>query len=489
MSAGEITVTPSAAAGRPSNQRLARAVGWTAFAAGTVLRGLALGLALKMGAGSVRFDLGIGPASFIASDIVGTASGVVGAIIVARRPANAVGWLYVVAGAMQSVLTCGLAAYAVTAPQDPATPTVAFAWLSGIVDYSVPFSFAALVLALFPDGRVVGPRWRSVVALAVVGQIIRTLEVAFGEARLPLVTGAANPYRLSGLSGDVLRASSTFDIGSVLVESALALAALSLALRYRRASLDGRRQIRWILLAGFVALVGALPLTLVLFLPGVISPSVDVIGILFLALTAAPIATLIAITRYRLYEIDRIVNRALLYGSLTAILAGVFTAGIGLAQRVFVGVTGVSSDWAIVLTTLVVATLYAPLRKRLEAIVDRRFKYERFRFGAYEHDLADLLSLVDPSLAAQRLIRETVTELRAGGGAVIAKDGSVTANAGTWPAEVIARVPIPHGTERLSTVVLSRRSDGSAYRAEDLEELARVAGLAARATRARRTTA
>jgi hypothetical protein len=353
----------------------------------------------------------------------------------------------------------------------------------------VPFSFAALVLALFPDGRVVGPRWRSVVALAVVGQIIRTLEVAFGEARLPLVTGAANPYRLSGLSGDVLRASSTFDVGSVLVESALALAALSLALRYRRASLDGRRQIRWILLAGFVALVGALPLTLVLFLPGVISPSVDVIGILFLALTAAPIATLIAITRYRLYEIDRIVNRALLYGSLTAILAGVFTAGIGLAQRVFVGVTGVSSDWAIVLTTLVVATLYAPLRKRLEAIVDRRFKYERFRFGAYEHDLADLLSLVDPSLAAQRLIRETVTELRAGGGAVIAKDGSVTANAGTWPAEVIARVPIPHGTERLSTVVLSRRSDGSAYRAEDLEELARVAGLAARATRARRTTA
>jgi hypothetical protein len=275
----------------------------------------------------------------------------------------------------------------------------------------------------------------------------------------------------------------------LLVESALALAAVSLALRYRAASLDGRRQIRWILFAGCITLAGAVPLTLALFLPGSISPSVDVISILFLSLAAAPIATLIAITRYRLYEIDRIVNRALLYGSLTAILAGVFTAGIGLAQRLFVAVTGVSSDWAIVLTTLVVATLYAPLRKRLEATVDRRFKFEHIRFGSYEHDLAEVLSLVDPSFAAHRLIREAVSELGASGGAVVAKDGSVTASVGSWPALETTRIPIPNGTARLAAVVLSRRSDGSSYRGDDLDELSRVAGLAARATRGRPTTA
>jgi hypothetical protein len=87
-----------------------------------------------------------------------------------------------------------------------------------------------------------------------------------------------------------------------------------------------------------------------------------------------------------------------------------------------------------VLTTLVVATLYAPLRKRLEAVVDRRFKYEA-RFGAYAHDLEELLGLVDPLEAGRRLAREAVEELQVTGAAVLGSEGQVMASHGRWPVE------------------------------------------------------
>ena len=489
MTVTGLTVAPDAAEGRLS-RRLSRAIGWSSFVAGTVLRLVALWLVLKMGPGSVRFNLGIGPPSFIASDIVGTAAAIVGAIIVARRPSNVVGWLYVIAGVIQSILTSGLASYAVTEPASPGTATVVFAWLSGLVDYSVPFAFAALVLGLFPDGRVLGPRWRLVVVLAIVGQILRALEVGFGEPSLLLVTGASNPYRLPGMAGDVLQRSSAIGVGSLVVESALVLASASLAVRYRASSLDGRRQIRWIVLAGFAAVIGAIPLALGQFVPGSIPSTVDVISILFLSLAFAPVATLIAITRYRLYEIDRIVNRALLYGSLTAILAGIFTAGIALAQRLFIALTHETSDVAIVFTTLVVATLYAPLRERLEVVVDQRFKFDQPRFGAYRHEIGQVLSVIDPQLAAERLIREAVAELGATGGTILAKNGTVTARAGAWPGpgDIVApavTVAIIGGPAALATIALGPRADGAPYRPADLVELEAVAAMIARSVRAR----
>jgi hypothetical protein len=158
--------------------------------------------------------------------------------------------------------------------------------------------------------------------------------------------------------------------------AAAVLAAYSLVLRYRRGDSVEQAQIRWIALFGsFVALA---------FI--VAAPQLGWISdraweVAFAFLSCLPIAIGVAITRYRLYEIDRLINRTLVYGSLTAILAGIFTAGVGLAQRVFIATTGDKSDASIVLATLVVATAYAPIRKRLEAVVDRRFKYEHLEFG------------------------------------------------------------------------------------------------------------
>jgi hypothetical protein len=466
----------------------ARRIGWSAFAIGTVLRLIQLWLVSRMGPDSVRFTLDIGPLTFIAAILLGTASGLIGAIIVARRPGNATGWLYVLTGLVQGVVSAGLAYAAVTMATQPTVLATFMAWLNGVVDYSIPFAFAALVLGLFPDGRLVGPRWRILVGLAIVGGLVRALEVGFGESSMVLIAGSANPYRLSGPPGELLAFSSAVGIGSLLVEAAFVLSAVSLGVRYGAASLDGRRQIRWLLLAGFLAVLSTLPLVYGTLVPGALPRGLDPLALMFASLCLAPIATLIAITRYRLYEIDRIVNRAVLYGSLTAILAGVFTAAIGLAQRLFVAMTGTSSDAAIVLTTLVVATLYAPLRKRLEAMIDRRFKYEQSTFGAYRDELQRTISLIDADVAAERLAREVALETGAVGVAVVNAAGLPTATAGTWPLEGATHLAIAGGRGSIVALRVGPRPGGGPVDATRLvlaQELAALAAKAIRPTSAR----
>ena len=452
-------------------------VGWSAFALGSMLRVVQLWLVTRMGPDSVRFTLDIGPATFLAAIVLGTASGLVGAIIVARRPGNLVGWLFVLTGLMQGIVSLGLAYGAVTLATNPDDVGIFFAWQNGAVDYAIPFSFAALVLALFPEGHLVGPRWRPVIVLAVVGGLLRFLEVGFGARTLVLIADSTNPYRLGGPLGNVLATSSALGIGSLLVEAAFVLSAASLAVRYRASSAEGRQQIRWLLLAGVAAVLSTVPLVYGTLVPRSLPAGFDAIALLFAALTLAPIATLIAISRYRLYEIDRIVNRALVYGSLTAILAGVFTAGIALAQRLFVNMTGERSDVAIVAATLVVATLYAPLRKRLEAIVDRWFKYESRAFGAYRAEVDKFLSLSEPEPAAKRLAAEAAAELDAIGLAVVDREGGTLATAGIWPQPAAMRLPIGRGDNMIGTLLVGPRRDGRPYDSREVEELAAVAIL------------
>ncbi len=167
--------------------------------------------------------------------------------------------------------------------------------------------------------------------------------------------------------------------------------------------------------------------------------------------------------------------------ALTAILAGVFTAAVGLAQRIFVAVSGEKSDAAIVLTTLVVATLYAPLRRRLEAIVDRRFKYDQHRFGAYRSEVRQRLSLIDPMGAAERLALETVRELAATGAAVVDDADLPSGTAGTWPVPPVVRLPIPSGSGALWAVLVGPRVDGRPHDPRSIVELQELATLVAAA--------
>ncbi|HEY3072784.1 MAG TPA: hypothetical protein VGJ46_08185, partial [Candidatus Limnocylindrales bacterium] len=203
-----------------------------------------------------------------------------------------------------------------------------------------------------------------------------------------------------------------------------------------------------------------------------------------IAYPTVPIAIGVAILRYRLYEIDRIVNKALVYGAVTAILAGVFAGVTALTQRTFVALTGQTSDAAIVLTTLAVATLYAPVRRRVESLVDRYFKYDQRRFGAYREELRRALDVLAPARAAQRLAREALAETGARGVAVIGADDMILASAGEWPAEPSIAIPVRAEGAPLSAVLLGPRPDGRPHGSQAVAALAEVAAMAALASTA-----
>ncbi|HYN70360.1 MAG TPA: hypothetical protein VEX41_09135 [Candidatus Eisenbacteria bacterium] len=458
-------------------------VAWALWGIGVIVRIVQLWVASRPGP-TVPIPYGVDLGTHLSAAVLGTSAAIVGALIVARRPRNQIGWILALTGILQAGTGLANAYSAQALAGGPSQPGLLVGWLAGIVLQTSTLAIVAWALLIIPDGRLLAPRWAVVRSVVIVGVLLRTAEVGFGADQLFLIPTVANPYRAAGLLGALTGGSYELGIGFVMLIAACLLGIVALAIRYRIAPLDERRQIRWILVAGVVVLVAGIPYAVASL--GGSSPGGGVawpLSLFFLASTLIPLALLVAITRYRLYEIDRIINRAVLYGLLTAILAGVFTAGISLAQRLFVGLTGESSDSAIVLATLVVATLYAPLRKRLETIIDRGFKFEDVRFGAYRHELSRILSMVDPVLASERLVAEAVAELGATGGAVLSASGAPTATAGMWPQVLVDRLPIPGGGGVLTAIVVGPRHDGRPHDPARLDELQRVAGMVAMATR------
>jgi hypothetical protein len=404
---------------------------------------------------------------------------VVGAVIARRRPFTRVAWVMIVVGLC---LGAGLLLFGYglvgSAPTRDWPLSLSALVLSQVFFIPSLGTGAAILLLLFPTDRLLSPRWRIVVAMALLGGVL--FDVGALLSGQPLGNDAAvvpNPIAPPAI---VSRFATDLGIvGNLLVTASIILAAASVVLRYRRAEAIEAAQIRWI------ALVAAFEAPLFALAGLQIGPISDLAFDVGLLLTAClPIAIGIAITRYHLYDIDRIINRALVYGSLTAILAGVFTAAIGLAQRLFVATTGEKSDAAIVLTTLVVATLYAPLRKRLEAIVDVRFKYDERRFGAYRDEVIRVLNVIDLPRAAPRLASEAVRELEATGAAVLGKHNAVIASAGAWPVEAAVRLPMSDGGTQVGSVIVGPRVDGRPHDPRTVARLADVATLIARAVRA-----
>lgn len=286
--------------------------------------------------------------------------GSVGALIAARRPENRIGWLLLLFSVVTGVQGI-VDQYPVLA--EAANPQLPFAgvarWVSAWIWVIPSAGLVSLLPMYFPDGRLLSPRWRPAVLLVLaaaavlIGSIILAMR-PFGP--LPPTTNVTPYFDRLGLR---------IAVGYGLYLIAIGVAVTSAVLRYRRARGDERLQLKWVAFAAVLAAPGA-----ALGMSPIFLGQVLFIGVAFLAAAAIGIAIL----RYRLYEIDVIINRTIVYGALSAILAGVYTASITLSQRVFVAVTGERSDAAIVLTTLIVASTFTPLKLRLQAVVDRRAK-------------------------------------------------------------------------------------------------------------------
>jgi hypothetical protein len=304
-----------------------------------------------------------------------------GALIVARRPANRIGWSFVAAGlglALQG-FAIQYAIYALLT--DPgALPGAAWlAWISTWLTIPAIFSAFAALLLVFPTGRLLSPRWRPV-AWMVVGWIVG---VAVGNfAYSPdAYLGVEAAVRLGGAAGGILQ--TIGGLAWLLAILAIPAAAASLVVRFRRSRGQERQQLKWLAYAAAMVALGVLGTGLIGILdqlgwirPEFTRPVWTVLGgVAILGVTGLPVTAGIAILKYRLYEIDRLINRTLVYGLLTALLAAVY-AGLVLTLGQLLGRQ--NSSPAVAGATLAVAALFRPGRRRIQRAVDRRFNRRRY---------------------------------------------------------------------------------------------------------------
>jgi hypothetical protein len=330
---------------------------------------------------------------------------VVGVIIASRQPRNAIGWIFCGIGLVVSLhnLTGGYAEYRLAGGYGTGSLAETAAWFSAwswTLWLYVPTTF---LLLLFPDGRLPSPRWRPVAWCAALG-VIGFVGYALNPGPLEDFPRVVNPY---GVDSPILEAVGL--AGAILAGASMLASAVSLIVRMRRAGRVERQQIKWLAYGGAVV-VGAI------FVGGVISIWSGEAGIslVIIGLLGVPIFTGVAIARYRLYDIDIVINRTLVYGSLTGALALVYFGGVTATQALFRNITGQEQlpQLVIVVSTLLIAALFTPLRRRIQSFIDRRFyraKYDARKileaFSVRLRDETDLEALNEDLV---EVVRETM---------------------------------------------------------------------------------
>ena len=333
---------------------------------------------------------------------------VVGALIVAHRPGNAIGWIFsaIALLAITGALAQEYANAAFSAVPGTLPGAVVAAWYASWTWF--PTLGLALVFTplLFPSGRLVSRRWRPVAWLAgAVTAAITALTALQPTVRVTHDRQVANPLGVSAIENP--EQGPTGAVAFNLLGLLVVVAVVSMVVRFRRSRADERLQLKW-----FTFAAALLPLVIL----GDLLP--DTASSLLLAAVIAflPVAAGIAILRYRLYEIDRLINRTLVYGLLTVLLAGVY-AGLVLVLGQLSGVADDPPSWVVAGATLAVAALFQPARRRIQAVVDRRFNRRRYdaartveAFSGRLRDQVDLDTLSAELLAA---VDQTVQPTRA----------------------------------------------------------------------------
>ena len=390
----------------------------------------------------------------------------VGALIVSRQPRHSIGWIFNLSGLATAVAVV-LAAYGeLSLAPGSSLPAGQLARdVSHVLIQSGLFIPLTLGLLLFPDGRLPSRRWWPAAAAAFLGLVLR-------------LVGDTSPAT----------SSSVLDIGDVgvLFTVASALAGLAaLAVRWRRAGPILRQQIKWMAAAAVVivvAFIGDIVVTVVN--PHLIDNDAQFL-VFALTYTCVPIAAGASILRYRLYEIDLIINRAIVYIALTGILAGVYAGFTATLQRLFVQLTGQSSDAAIVITVALIATLFTPVRNALQRLVDTRFKdardLERL-MKSLETEVGSVVDVIVQERLAERLVRTAREGADAVGAALFlngASDAKPTFTDGEWTGEAEIVIPLRTGGREIGRMALGTRRHGAPYAERERERLQRAADIVA----------
>lgn len=403
------------AARRPASVLLA----WATFAVTAAIAVTALALAVL---GPGRSEAG---GSAVA--IGWLAYAVVGVVISTRRPGDRIGALLLAMGLSAELLALSDEPFGFGAGNGGAIATIAerdliAVWLVPLLLnlWAVSFTLLGVLMLVFPTGRPLSPRWRPVVWLAFA--LIPVGMITSGTTRTDEAVASVSEFPLLGVlfgpeTGSALREAGQGIFG-VSQLALFIIAATSLVLRYGRARGAERQQLKWLAYAALLFAAVSVGTAVIFFSPlraldpGASIPPAVFGGIPFiLALVAIPVAVGIAILRYRLYDIDLLINRTLVYGALTATLGAAYVGSVLLLQTLLRPFTA-ENEIAVAISTLAVVALFHPLRRRIQDAVDRRFYRSRYdaqrTLDAFAARLLDEVDLGDLERELVGVVAETV---------------------------------------------------------------------------------
>jgi multisubunit Na+/H+ antiporter MnhG subunit len=354
---------------------LLRAAPWVL--SGTALALLVLAAVVHL---ATREDIGATTTDtvlFLVGCVTNAGTPIVGLLLARRLPLNPMGWLLLAIG-----LCIGLFAALPALRQADVLPYWIGAWLEFTV-YLLLLPLACLLLLLFPDGHFAGPRWRwAARATALLALVVMVMAPFVSWADDPAAASpwavpatpdnpaTSTPWAVHGVAGEQLLL--VFNLGTLVLFLLTDASVGSIFVRFRRASPVERQQLKWFLFAGALLVAAILPDLVDLRIGNSVWPSVAVavFGLL-------PMAVGIAVLRFRLYEIDRIISRSVSYGLLTGLLVALYLTLVALLRPLLEPLTG-GSSLAVAGSTLAVAAGFSPARRRLQGAVDRRFDRARY---------------------------------------------------------------------------------------------------------------
>jgi signal transduction histidine kinase len=448
---------------------------------GALLGGLALALALAVYPLAARSGYPLADITFVLSEPL---AALVGGLVLARRPTNPVGWC-IVGHAFCFTLGEFTRQYAlyglVTNPGSLPLARLAawppyWLWGPGIL-----FGFTLLPL-YFPDGRLVSPRWRLAVAATVLSSLATTTIMALqnNDSEVP---GVVNPL---GITDMHLQDAGFGRLAGIAWIASVIIAALSLVVRFRRARGDERQQLKWFVYA-------VLLLVATIFVPEV-SPLIDGI-VLFLVLNALWLSIAVAVLKYRLYDIDIIINRTLVYGALTACVVGLYVVvvvGIGVLLR------NEDNMLPALAATVLIAIVFQPLRARLQRGVNRLLYGERDEPYALLTRLGrNLAATLAPDAALAVIVETLATALKLPYAAILIQQGDAFVLGAEFPAtpsaddrshtsRALLDLPLVYQGESVGLLRVAPRRPDEAFTAADrrlLDDLARQIGVVVSAAR------
>jgi signal transduction histidine kinase len=482
---------------------------WTLWAVCAMLIALALLLDfmtedLPLEMSGLRFD----PSFAVLTGMLSLAYPAVGALIASRLPANPIGWIFCGAGLIFAMrrFTTAYADYALIESFTLPWGEVA-AWLSTWVSLSATPTLGLFLLLLFPDGRLPSRRWRILRWVTVVAAVMIALGFAFMPGILMTHSYVDNPFGIVGVVGPMV---TTFDLfgalralGLALMSVSVVAALLSVVLRLRRARGDERQQLKWFLFA-------AVPLTVLGVLDGIdvmvsnlttdfaYMPGQPVhllysLGI-FLPVVYAevstmllvPVFTYVAILRHNLYDIDLVINRTLVYGSLTACVVAIYVLAVVALGTLFQA----QGNLAVSLSaTGLVAVVFQPLRGRLQRSVNRLMYGERDDPYAVISRLGKRLeAAIEPEAVLPTVVETIAQALKLPYAAILLEEEGQFRTAASYgsPTDEPEVLPLVYQREEIGRLVLSPRAPGEEFSDADrglLEDLARQAEVAVHAVR------